>query len=288
MNPFLRIFAKPSLNRSQDTPCSGLHYVLGEDFPCRMRTKYVKALRVNELRNQATSRVLVADDESDLVELVTLNLEKHGYQTLKAFDGREGLTLARAERPDLAIVDVMMPEIDGVELVRRIKADPQLEAMPIIMLTAKTAEQDELAALSIGADDFVTKPFSMRVLVARVQSLLRRSQERTRELPTGLRLGEIHVDLDRHEVTVDGQTVQLTLTEYRILVALLVAEGRVLSRATLIGKAIGVGVAVTKRTIDVHVTSLRRKLGEQARLVETVRGVGYRAGEDSSEEEPSP
>ena len=233
-------------------------------------------------------RVLVVDDESDLVDLLTFNLEKHGYTALRASDGRQGLTLARAERPDLAIIDVMMPEIDGVELVQRIKADPMLMSMPILMLTAKTGEQDELAALSIGADDYVAKPFSMRILMARVQSLLRRSQERASEAPTKLKLGEIEVDLDRHEASVHGKLIQLTRTEFRILAALLAAEGRVLSRATLIGKAIGVGVAVTKRTIDVHVTSLRRKLGDQSHLIETVRGVGYRSGEGSAEEvEPS-
>ncbi len=232
-------------------------------------------------------RVLVVDDEADLVDLVTFNLEKHGFSTLRAADGRQGLSVARAERPDLAIVDVMMPEMDGIELVQRLKGDPKLSSMPILMLTAKTAEQDELAALSIGAEDYVAKPFSMRILIARVESLLRRSQDRPSETPDELTLGEIKVNLDRHEASVAGTPIQLTRTEFRILAALLAAEGRVLSRATLIGKAIGVGVAVTKRTIDVHVTSLRRKLGDQSYLIETVRGVGYRAGEAASEESAS-
>ena len=254
-----------------------------------MRAAYVKTLMMRDLGTNITQRILVVDDESDLVELLTVNLEKHGYTALGASDGREGLALARMERPDLAIVDVMMPEMDGVQLVQRIKADPQLSAMPIIMLTAKTAEQDELAALSIGADDYVAKPFSMRILMARVHTLLRRSHDRVNGTPAKLSLGQVVVDLDRHETAVSGHVVQLTRTEFRILVALLGAEGRVLSRAKLIGKAIGVGVTVSKRTIDVHVTSLRRKLADQAYLIETVRGVGYRVVEASGEEvESSP
>lgn len=229
-------------------------------------------------QGHARPRILVVDDESDLVDLLSINLEKHGLSTLRASDGRQGLSVARAERPDLAIIDVMMPEMDGMELVRRLKRDPMLSTMPILMLTAKTAEQDELAALSIGAEDYLAKPFSMRILIARVQSLLRRSHERPADSPNELSLGAITVHLDRHEASVASTPIQLTLTEFRLLVALLGAEGRVLSRKTLIAKAIGLGVAVTKRTIDVHVTSLRRKLGDQAHLIETVRGVGYRAG----------
>lgn len=229
-------------------------------------------------------RVLVVDDEPDLVELLQFNLEKSGFGVLTASNGREALNAARIERPDLAIVDVMMPEMDGIELVKRLKADPKTSTMPILMLTAKTAEQDELAALSIGADDYVPKPFSMKILLARVQSLLRRSTERVSETGDELRLGEIFVDLRSHEARLRDKSLALTKTEFRILAALIAAEGRVLSRASLIGKAIGVGVAVTKRTIDVHVTSLRRKLEDHGAMIRTVRGVGYRAAETDPQE----
>ncbi len=227
-------------------------------------------------------QILVVDDEPDLVDLVRLNLERAGYEVLDASNGREALGIAREHLPDLAIVDVMMPEMDGIELVRRLRGDPRLGTMPILVLTARTGEHDELRALTVGADDYVSKPFSMKVLLARVESLLRRADTRHAPADDELTLGPIVVDLRRHEASLAGRPLSLTPTEFRILSALIVAEGRVLTRSDLIARAIGVGVAVTKRTIDVHVTSLRRKLGDASGLIETVRGVGYRIG-DSSE-----
>ncbi len=224
-------------------------------------------------------QILVVDDEPDLVDLVRFNLERRGYEVLAAGDGREALAIARERRPDLAIVDVMMPEMDGIELVRRLRGDPRLSAIAILVLTARTDERDELQALTVGADDYVPKPFSIRVLLARVESLLRRAD--TGGTPDGdeLTLGPVVVDLRRHEAFMGGRALSLTRTEFRILSALIAAEGRVLTRSDLIARAIGLGVAVTKRTIDVHVTSLRRKLGEASSLIETVRGVGYRVAD---------
>jgi len=224
-------------------------------------------------------QILVVDDEPDLVDLLRFNLERAGHEVLGATHGREALDLAREHRPDLAIVDVMMPEMDGIELVRRLRSDPRLSAIPILILTAKTEERDEVQALSVGADDYVPKPFSIKVLLARVESLLRRAEGQIASSPDELTHGTIVVDLRRHEASLAGEPLSLTPTEFRILWALIAAEGRVLTRSDLIAKAIGMGVAVTKRTIDVHVTSLRRKLGDASGLIETVRGVGYRIGE---------
>ena len=224
-------------------------------------------------------QVLVIDDERDLVDLLRINLENAGYGVREAFDGRSGFALIRDDPPDLAIVDVMMPEMDGIELVRRIRGDPQIAQTPILLLTAKTTERDELEGLTVGADDYVSKPFSMSILLARAEALLRRSKEESPH--DALRLGDILVDLRRHEASIAGEPLALTRTEFRILSALLAARGRVLSRSTLIGKAIGVGVAITRRTIDVHVASLRRKLGPHAEMIRTVRGVGYRADDGS-------
>lgn len=239
-------------------------------------------MNCNDLQDQR--RVLVVDDEPDLVDLVSLNLQRRGYLPIGATNGLEGLNAARAERPDLAIVDVMMPEMDGLELVRRLRADPATADIPVLMLTARATEADELRGLGVGADDYVTKPFSMKVLLARVASLLRRAPEGAGAAEDTLRLGEVQVDLRTHEALVHGRPVALTRTEFRILAALLGARGRVLSRQSLIERAIGVGVQVTRRTIDVHVTSLRRKLADQADLVRTVRGVGYRAATDDASE----
>lgn len=223
--------------------------------------------------------VLVVDDERDLAELVAFNLQKEGYLPVIAHNGRDALTAIAKQIPDLAILDVMMPEIDGIKLASRLRADKATAALPIIMLTAKGEEVDELIGLQVGADDYIPKPFSMKILMARVSALLRRAEpssgpsadDEIREL------GPVAVNLSTHEAFVDGEPIRLTLTEFRVLATLIEAGGRVLSRSALIAKAIGPGITVTERTIDVHVTSIRKKLGPHAGLIQTVRGVGYRA-----------
>ena len=231
-------------------------------------------------------RVLVVDDERDLNELVTLKLQRTGYDVLNAFDGHAAVAIARDALPDLIVLDVMMPGIDGNEVTRRLKADPKTAAIPIVMLTAKSEDVDVIVGLKLGADDYVTKPFSLEVLLARIERLTRRV-EQPPAAPSGgaaeaddrIRAGPLEIDASRHEVFVNGQHVRLTLTEFKLLGALVAAKGRVLSRDQLMDKAMGADVFVTDRAIDVHVTAIRRKLGDAAWLVHTVRGVGYRLRE---------
>lgn len=224
------------------------------------------------------AHILVVDDEPDLVELLSVNLLAAGYRVTTAARGRQALAILQKERPDLVILDIMMPEMNGIELTRRLRATPGLGDLPIIMLTARAEEVDQLVGLSVGADDYITKPFSVKVLLARVAAMLRRRQGEGEAARPGetLSLGSVTVDLSVHEVRVGSEEIKLTLTEFRVLSALLAARGRVLSRGALIGKAIGPGITVTERTIDVHVTAIRKKLGDSANIIQTVRGVGYR------------
>jgi two-component system phosphate regulon response regulator PhoB len=226
--------------------------------------------------------VLVVDDEQDLVELITLNLERHRFGVLAAGDGTRALELARKYKPDLILLDLMLPGVEGTEVARRLRADPATEGIPIIMLTARSEETDVVVGLTIGADDYVTKPFSMKVLMARVKAILRRQKlgRGGEEAGGTLRAGPLSMDTEKHDVAVDGRPVKLTLTEFKLLRALVEARGRVLSRDRLMDKAMGEDVFVTDRAIDVHVTAIRKKLGDAAWLVHTVRGVGYRLQEE--------
>lgn len=232
---------------------------------------------------QSGSRVLVVDDEPDLVELLSLNLERSGHTVAAAGNGREALDQVDAFGPDLIVLDVMMPELSGTEVVTRLRANPETANIPVLMLTAKGEEVDEIVGLTVGADDYVTKPFSTKVLLARIEALLRRSRDgQGAEQERTLSAGPIAINTSTHDVHIDGEPVRLTLTEFRLLTALVEARGKVLSRSTLMNTAMGPGVTVTERTIDVHVTSIRKKLGDHAALVQTVRGVGYRLTEKST------
>lgn len=228
-------------------------------------------------------RVLVVEDESDLADLVAYNLRQEGFEAVLARDGASALEKIHQTPPDLVLLDVMLPRMSGFEVAAEIRREPRIAGIPIIMLTAKAAEQDQLTGLEAGADDYITKPFSMKVLVARIRTVLRRSATPEAEDGSMLTLAGIRIDLETHQVWVDGELISLTLTEFRILAALLSAKGKVLNRASLISRAIGPGVTVTERTIDVHVTSIRKKLGEHASVIRTVRGVGYRAVESNTE-----
>lgn len=221
------------------------------------------------------STILVVDDQSDLTDLIKFNLERRGHRVLTAADGEAALLTARTRLPDLIILDLMLPKKNGREVALALRNEPSTRGIPIIMLTALSAENDVVLGLQIGADDYVTKPFSVEVLMARVAAVLRRGSDAPDEKLT-LRAGPVSIDRGRHSVDVDGRPVTVTLTEFRLLEALINARSRVLSRDQLMSKAMGPDVAVTDRTIDVHITSLRRKLGDQRELVETVRGVGYR------------
>ena len=232
-------------------------------------------------------RVLVVDDEKDLVDLITYNLGRNGYDTLPAYNGNEAIQLAQRESPDLVVLDLMIPGIDGTEVARQLKADSRTSNIPIVMLTAKGEETDVVVGLTMGADDYVTKPFSMKILLARIGTVLRRREqasEGTAEAAV-LKAGPLTIDTSRHEVMVNGEPVKLTLTEFKLLAALVGARGRVLTRDQLMDKAMGTDVFVTDRAIDVHITAIRKKLGTANWLVHTVRGVGYRLQESPEEGE---
>lgn len=223
----------------------------------------------------ARATVLVIDDEKDLVELVRYNLEKEGFTVLEARDGESGFKVAVEHKPDVIVLDLMLPELDGLELCRMLRAETRTSRIPVIMLTAKSSEFDRVVGLELGADDYVTKPFSPRELVARVKAILRRTSAQE-QLPDLIRRGDLTVDLDRHEVSCKDRRVVLTATEFRLLKLVASRPGRVWSRSELIDGALGTEVAVLDRTIDVHVMALRRKLGTCGESIETIRGFGYR------------
>ncbi len=218
--------------------------------------------------------ILVVEDETDLAELIRHNVEREGYACRVAFDGRSAQAEAAAHPPDLILLDRMLPGMSGDEFITSLKRDSRLAAIPVIMLTAKAEESDQLVGLALGADDYITKPFSIKLLLARIAVMFRRTEA---ALPdqTVLTEGPIRLDSDRHEVSVANKPVPLTATEFRLLRALMAANGRVLTRDFLIENAMGTGVAVTDRTIDVHVTALRKKLGKAGQWIKTIRGVGY-------------
>ena len=228
----------------------------------------------------AKGTILVIDDEKDLIELVSYNLQKEGFVVKCARDGESGLASAAGDPPDLVLVDLMMPGIDGLEVCRRLRLDPRTAAVPVIMLTAKSAESDRIVGLELGADDYVTKPFSPRELAARIKAVLRRVAPQ----PTAstIRRGELTIDLTRREVSCEGKNMALTASEFRLLHFMAAHPGQVFSRSELIDGALGRNVSVVDRTIDVHVTGLRKKLGHCGNWIETVRGFGYRFRESMS------
>jgi DNA-binding response OmpR family regulator len=219
--------------------------------------------------------VLVVDDEKDILELVRYHVEKAGLQCLTVADGAGALRLVRERRPDLVVLDLMLPGLDGIEVCRQLRRDPATARLPVIMLTARAEEVDRVVGLEVGADDYVVKPFSPRELVARIHAILRRADA---PAATVIRLGALTVDEPRHQATVDGASLELTAKEFALLVALLRAGGRVLSREQLLDTVWGYANAaeIESRTVDVHIRRLREKLGAEARRVVTVKGVGYR------------
>jgi two-component system phosphate regulon response regulator PhoB len=223
-------------------------------------------------------RILVIDDEPDLLELVRVNLDQAGYRVEIAESGRKGLERVRSSPPDLVVLDLMLPDVSGKEICRQIRADRELEGIPIIMLTARAAEVDRVVGFELGADDYVTKPFSPRELTLRVRAVLRREAPRSPSSPS-LEHGPIRLDRERHRCFVDGQEVELTAKEFDLLERLMARPGRVMTRERLLEQVWGSDIAVTSRTIDTHLKRLREKLGGAGDLIETVRGVGYRFAE---------
>jgi DNA-binding response OmpR family regulator len=223
----------------------------------------------------AKAQILIVEDDRSLAEVLDYNLRQEGYQTAISNDGQDGLRQARLRSPDLVVLDLMLPMIDGVEVCRRLRADPLTRNMLILMLTAKSEETDEVVGFSVGTDDYVAKPFSVKVLLERIRALLRR-RENADFMGGALVSQGVMVDRERHRVTVDEQPLDLTPSEFSILEVLLRQPGRVFSRAELIDAGLGGDSLVLERTIDVHIRTLRKKLGPHAILVETVRGIGYR------------
>jgi two-component system alkaline phosphatase synthesis response regulator PhoP len=224
--------------------------------------------------------ILVIDDEKDLIELVRYNLEKEGYRVIGALDGESGVSQAVSEKPDLVIIDLMLPGIDGLEVCRQLRQKPQTSSIPILMLTAKTTESDRVVGLEMGADDYMTKPFSPRELTARVKAILRRSSGFQPQAAL-IRKGDLSIDPASHEVKCGHRKIVLTATEYRLLQFLASHPGFVYSRNSLIDGALGTDITVLERTIDVHIMSLRHKLGKCGDWIETIRGFGYRFKGDS-------
>jgi len=225
-------------------------------------------------------RILVVDDDRDIVRLVRSYLEKAGYQVLTAYDGESALRLLRSEKPQLLILDLMLPDRDGWDVARLVRADSTIAATPIIMLTARVEDNDKIVGLEIGADDYITKPFNPREVVARVRALIRRTQlQQESQVPKRLRVGEMVLDLGKRELSRNDESINLTPSEFELLKVLMENPGFVITRDELAEKALGYGSASAGRTLDSHIKNLRRKIDidtNQGSLVQTVHGIGYR------------
>ena len=233
----------------------------------------------------AMAHVLVIEDDADLQEVLRYNLKAAGHEVVQAQLAQEGLRLARRRRPDLVLLDLMLPDGPGTDVCRELRATPETRAVPVLMLTARGDEIDRVVGFEVGADDYVTKPFSVRELVLRVAALLKRSSSGARTEPEGgrLELAELLIDLDAHRVWVAGAELELTPLEFRLLVLLATRRDRVQTREALLEEVWGLAADTNTRTIDTHVKRLREKLGVASRYLETVRGVGYRLSLDAGE-----
>jgi two-component system phosphate regulon response regulator PhoB len=223
------------------------------------------------------SKILVVDDEPDALEVIAFKLKEAGYVPLTAADGLRAVEIVRDERPALVVLDLMLPKMDGLEVCKILRRDPTTAAIPIIMLTARAAEMDRIVGLELGADDYVTKPFSPRELVLRIKKVLARSQQAD-EPATHLRIGLLDIDAVRHLVKVKEQPITLTATEFKLLELLARRRGRVQTRDRLLQDVWGYDNPIDTRTVDTHMRRLREKLGPAAEYLETIRGVGYRFG----------
>lgn len=224
----------------------------------------------------AKAKVLIIEDDRSLADVVAYNLKQAGYEVLTAHDGQDGLLQAQMKSPDIVVLDLMLPVIDGLDVCRRLRADATTKDILIVMLTAKAEESDELIGFSLGADDYVAKPFSVKVLIERIKALRRRRAPDVIDSDDVTIAQGITVDRRRYRALADGKALQLTRSEFRLLDTLIRQPGRVFQRSELIDAALGEDTMVMERTIDVHIRALRAKLGEQADVIETVRGVGYR------------
>jgi DNA-binding response OmpR family regulator len=219
-------------------------------------------------------KVLIVEDDGDIMDLLDYNLANAGFKVLKAGDGTRALEVARNEVPDLILLDLMLPEIDGIEVCKVLKKSESTQNIPVLMVTAKGEEVDRVVGLEIGAEDYVVKPFSPRELILRVKAILKRIKGE--EPVKSKRYGPLFIDLEIHEVSINGERTDLTATEFKLLWELIQRPGHVISRDTLLDRVWGVECYVTTRTVDTHIRRLREKLGKAGDLIETVRGFGYR------------
>ena len=222
-------------------------------------------------------KILIIDDEIHIVDLLKFNLENNGYKVDYSYDGFDGYLKTKEFQPDLILLDWMLPNISGIDLLKKIRSDETLEQIPVIMLTAKNMEEDKLEGLEDGADDYITKPFSVKEVLARITSVLRRYKYTSNEKIEVLKADDIQVNVNKHIVTKNGQEIELTLKEFQILKLLIENKGNVLTRTFLLDKIWGYDYYGETRTLDVHIRHLRKKIGDNdSKLIETVRGVGYK------------
>jgi two-component system phosphate regulon response regulator PhoB len=221
-------------------------------------------------------RILIVDDEPDVTELVGYQLRAKGFAVEALNDPTQSIAKIRALQPDLIILDVMMPNISGIQICRMLRADPKSKSIPVVFLTARAEEADRVLGLEVGGDDYICKPFSVKELTLRIQGLLRRSSEPSDDQPKHLEIGTIVLDNERHQVTVKGAPIELTATEFRLLRLLMERKGRVQTREHLLLNVWNYETEIETRTVDTHIRRLREKLGAEADLIETLRGVGYR------------
>ena len=221
-------------------------------------------------------KILVVDDEEDILELLKFNLSREGYEVSCAASGEEALSQVRSKTPDLMVLDLMLPGIDGLEVAKSLKEDPETKNIPIVMLTAKGEEADIVTGLELGADDYITKPFSPRILLARVRAVLRRKTKEPLDETSVLRFHDLEIHPGRHEVFVNGTPIPLTFTEFGILSYLVRRPGWVFTRSQIVDAVRGQDYFVTDRSVDVQIVGLRKKLGPAGKYIETIRGVGYR------------
>lgn len=224
----------------------------------------------------AKEKILVVDDEEDILELVRYNLSKDGYDILTAETGQGAIVSANSKPLDLIILDLMLPDIDGLEVTKHLKSNPKTRSIPIVMLTAKGEEADVVTGLELGADDYITKPFSPRVLIARVRAVLRRKTKEPEDVPLSLQVHDITIHPERRAVIVGDDSVELTYTEFQVLYFLARRPGWVFTRSQIVDAVRGDDYPVTDRSVDVQIVGLRKKLGDGGKYIETVRGVGYR------------
>jgi DNA-binding response OmpR family regulator len=224
--------------------------------------------------------ILLIEDDSDISELVQYNLEREGYKVTAAADGELGWSQAVQTKPDLIVLDLMLPTMDGLSVCKRLRSSPETSGIPIVMLTAKGEESDIVVGLEMGADDYIAKPFSPKELVARIRAVLRRPRAAATASDEGRRtVGPVTIDIERHEAYFNGKPLALTLAEYRLLSTLISRPGRVFTREQLLEKITGGEVYVIDRNVDVHIRAIRKKLGDEAEFIITVRGVGYKCRE---------